>query len=818
MPAGHDDDARAAGRPPVPPSGGGGRPLAQLPDALVTGAMAGLGTVAWGLLVSVVLLVVGVAAGAAAGAAEGAGAGGPVSSAADLVQGASVLLAAPWLALGAALGARLALDVTSTAGGGEATLVATPLLLTALVLAGAVLASWLGERRRPSRGPSSLWLASAASAAVAALVTTVACAVTAVRASSTEDGTAVEVELTAAGPRLLLVGFLLVLTAAAAGRALARPRGDRLTDLGVPRAVSLVVAPGAAAGALLVGGLLAVSAVVALVTVPVVAEEDRVLALALAPWWLGHAAVAVAAVALPGAVAGSVAALGSTLAEDLDVLSPQLPAAAPALVLLPAALAVLVGCRAGLRAGAPGRRRSWSSAWVAPTTALLVGVVMAALAAVDGRGSATLLLSVDARAEGSVLPVTVLALLLWAVVVEVAARTLAGPLAASAPGFARRLAGPDRLEGPSGGGVEAPGRIGQATLEADGVAERYDGSAATASPAGAAPSTGRRRAALVTGVLGGGLVLLVAAVVAHGVLQERWHGPQVVAEDYLRALAAGSADEAAGIVDPDVDSAQRWLLTDEVLAEATALPTDVRVDDVAVEGDVAAVTASYALDGVRQSVDLVLRRDGRTGVVFDRWRLDTPLVGSVELVVPDDAQVVRVSGADVEINGGAQVSLPAYPGVYEAAVLTGSPYLAAVPVPVSTADAAEAAGLQVEATPELGEEVQRQVDDLVEQCAEEAVIDPEGCPFDAYEYRAQDVEWSVERLPVVDVERTSSLFGGSSWSLTTLERGAMSYTARVPSGFFLTEELVETTGEADVVVSGDVVVTGDDVVLVLSPW
>lgn len=435
----------------------------------------------------------------------------------------------------------------------------------------------------------------------------------------------------------------------------------------------------------------------------------------------------------------------------------------------------------------------------------------------EGRGSATLLLQVDARAEGSVLPVTLLALLVWAVVVETTARTLAGPLAASAPGLARRLAGREPV-GRASGAPEAAGQVTPAVLEAPSLPGRYDGSTAAATPAAAPRVRGRRRAPLVVGLLGGGLVLLVTAVVAHGVLQERWYGPQVVAEDYLRALAAGSADEAARIVDPDVDSAQRWLLTDEVLAEATALPTDVRVDDVAVEGDVATVTASYALAGVRQPVDLVLRRDGRTGVVFDRWRLDTPVVGSVELVVPDDTRVVRVAGADVEISGGAQVSLPAYPGVYEAAVVTGSPYLAAVPVPVSTTDAAEATGLQVEATPELSEEVQRQVDDLVARCAQETVIDPEGCPFDAYEYRAQDVAWSVERLPVVDVERTSSFFGGSSWSLSTLEPGAMRYTARVPSGFFLTGELAETTGEADVVVSGDVVVAGDDVELVLSPW
>jgi hypothetical protein len=350
-----------------------------------------------------------------------------------------------------------------------------------------------------------------------------------------------------------------------------------------------------------------------------------------------------------------------------------------------------------------------------------------------------------------------------------------------------------------------------ATEDGDAAADRYSGSGTR----GAGLS--RAQKAVLAGSVAA-LVLAVVAVVAHGVVERRAYGPGTAAQAYLDALAAGDATAAAGLVDPDVDEAQRWLLTDAALAAATALPTDVRVDAVTEDDGTATVDASFAVAGVREQVALSLTRDGTTGLLFDRWRLDTPVVQSVELVVPPGTDVVRVAGVDVDLHGGDQVFLPAYPGRYEASVVTGSRYLDATPTEVGTLPGPDVPVLEVTATAALEEEAGRLVDEHVDECLAQAVLDPEGCAFGDYLYDAQDVSWEVVRRPQVSVSRSTSLFGEEAWTVETTSPGSATYTASVPTNFFDPEAREDVGGEVDLDVSGTLEISGEQVDFFPDPY
>lgn len=166
------------------------------------------------------------------------------------------------------------------------------------------------------------------------------------------------------------------------------------------------------------------------------------------------------------------------------------------------------------------------------------------------------------------------------------------------------------------------------------------------------------------GIAAGGVAVLVGVLAgAHGLVARTLFSPDEPVLAYVNALEEGRADDAmalAGIVVPD---ARGTMLTDAVYADVADRPTGARVTKVVREGDVGIVTVQSEQAGATVSQEFWVRKDGRQGLVFDRWVLDAvevPTVGVWE-VLPRTSDAFVVNGVE---HVGASGDFLALPGTY----------------------------------------------------------------------------------------------------------------------------------------------------------
>lgn len=245
------------------------------------------------------------------------------------------------------------------------------------------------------------------------------------------------------------------------------------------------------------------------------------------------------------------------------------------------------------------------------------------------------------------------------------------------------------------------------------------------------------------------LIAVLAAVVAGGAvlaltMANRPASARDAALDYLQALASGAAAEvrASGI-----EASEDALAAFE---GATALIEDAQVTEVEENGDTAAATVSFRLDGDAHEATLPLsHRDGR-------WVVGTAALGTLSAETEPGAFVAV--GDAVFAVGDEQMLLPArYPvSAAPAALLSGE---AAVDIlPGESTSVAVEAQLRAEAT----DAAQKLLDDHLTGCAAEKPQDgtpPAGCgiriPWGT-EFAAVDgIRFRIEQLPDVELSATS---------------------------------------------------------------
>ncbi|WP_136517993.1 hypothetical protein [Cellulomonas telluris] len=155
---------------------------------------------------------------------------------------------------------------------------------------------------------------------------------------------------------------------------------------------------------------------------------------------------------------------------------------------------------------------------------------------------------------------------------------------------------------------------------------------------------------VVVGVLATLLALVVAGVVLAvavlpGLLAADEPPPvRPVVEAYLEAVAAGDAEAALALSQPDasgLDGASTALLRDDVLGGARERLTGARVTGEEVVGTSATVTVAYTLAGAPQEAELRLRVDEDA----QEWRVLLGLLGTVRVEgLSGDAVPVEVAG------------------------------------------------------------------------------------------------------------------------------------------------------------------------------
>ncbi|WP_298865963.1 hypothetical protein [uncultured Microbacterium sp.] len=666
--------------------------------------------------------------------------------------------------------------------GGSASIWVFPLTLT---LAALVAVFWWGVRQgRTHRLPT--WQHRAAYSAVVGLATGLVLLILTLVFAIRVDESSVHVLVTAAGYRVVLFSLVLVGIATHLGRwagSVAQP-GENWFRSGIRLFRALPrVAREALAYAAFGGALFAVLGAV----FGVIGSWQTLGVGSIALGLLGLLNMAPLAAVLGhlGGLTATVPGVESTFTV-FKTDDPLLWIAVLAAVLLSIFVALWIGIRRPRRNGI-----DWASTWRLPLVVLLGWFVV---------GSVFFGLGVSAGARGAAFSVGIgialwspFVMAVWAFAVEVGAQTLPALAYGSAP----QLLG--ALTGHSAVAAWAAGTSGT-TVGADAADHSAGAVGAVPEPKPLSPAA-KRGLLIGLSAVGGVAVLAIAAGIAVSVLNSS-RTPEAVAQQYLDAIAAGHAEAANALVDPNVPTAQRAFLTDAVMKSASDRITDVSVEREGTGGgDSASLIVTYRLDGVKQTAQLNASKGDPEFVVLDTWKLDDSLVVPVDIQI-DGQGKASVGGVELPFefeNGYGQATVPMYPGVYELST-EGSKYFALEQKALKVGSPDDSfQDLSFAPTDDLKEAVTKQVNDLVDTCLASAAADPDGCPFHAYTFDDDTkVTWTKQGEPTVEIDDR-----GTQVAVEGTVVG--SYT----EDFFGTTR--EQSDEDDYSMYGDIVIDGDTV-------
>jgi hypothetical protein len=314
-------------------------------------------------------------------------------------------------------------------------------------------------------------------------------------------------------------------------------------------------------------------------------------------------------------------------------------------------------------------------------------------------------------------------------------------------------------------------------------------------------------------IAGASVVFVVLALLVGIVINNAVFSPAALVQQYLSALARGDAASALsmpGIGDKIPAGADRTLLRGSALGEIS----DISVTSVEGDNDETVVTARYTLGETMASGEFVLTRTGNNFGVFEGWAFaELPVAEATVTVLHDAAFDIGNSGAidlrstpsgeEATVWGGTGTFLVFAPGNYvlsrTAKFLTSEPVELNVTTPGETVEVT----VDVQANDAFNAEVQEQVDEYLEKCTEQQVLQPAGCPF-GYTTGNRiigDPTWEIDQLPVVTV-----VPGETTWAVIDA-RGTMRITGEVQSLYDGTisplDEIVETVFSIRIVIRAD---------------
>ena len=275
---------------------------------------------------------------------------------------------------------------------------------------------------------------------------------------------------------------------------------------------------------------------------------------------------------------------------------------------------------------------------------------------------------------------------------------------------------------------------------------------------------------------------LVLGVTGLKIVEGRYFRPASAVVAFFAALADRDADAAVArlAVDPTGDSA---LLRAAVLrSDGYTPPSGVRVRSSELMEERATVEAEFRVGGTGHRRLFSLVRDtSATAGLFYRWRIDG---GVFPLdVAAGGVDTVRVAGAPVALAAPeyGQPSLLAFPGSYRV-TLPEQPLLEAPASVVHvTASDMEYASVRVEPVIKSGARaaVDQQIRAYLDDCAEQPVLEPVGCPFSSYPFgEVRDVRWKITEYPRYDLAVDD---GGTI--LTDVRYGRATVTGKLVSTF-----------------------------------
>ncbi len=243
---------------------------------------------------------------------------------------------------------------------------------------------------------------------------------------------------------------------------------------------------------------------------------------------------------------------------------------------------------------------------------------------------------------------------------------------------------------------------------------------------------------------------------------------------YLRALEAG-----------DYVAAARHAGMPEVPA---VVPLEDELQDVRILGSAAlpngdiVVQTQYLLGGQTESTFFVVEAREPVLFFFRTWALERPPLGRLELVVPGDDRV-DVNGRQLLVSRlGVPAQTPVFvPGLYAASLDT--PWLVAPETFATLTEVGERVQLRVplEPTTQLVDRTTAAVEDFLNDCVAQGVLQPVGCPFGVTitDRVVGTPQWTVLDYPDVSLRLGADQ---ATWSLVA-NSGVAEVTLQVQSLF-----------------------------------
>ncbi|MFT4214374.1 MAG: hypothetical protein QM622_06315 [Microbacterium sp.] len=266
-----------------------------------------------------------------------------------------------------------------------------------------------------------------------------------------------------------------------------------------------------------------------------------------------------------------------------------------------------------------------------------------------------------------------------------------------------------------------------------------------------------------------GLLLISAFGATGAVLYQNLYSPSAFVVRYLDLLSQGRAADALALAGASVDSVElekAGLPVDasEALLRSAALAplTDIAVVSEAERDGVTDVTVTYTAGTYAGTSTFQIERSGWIGIA-PSWRfaqsplavIELTVLGATEFSVNGfsvDTRQVSAQGADADPL--EPVGLLVFsPGLYSISVSTAVSATPGVAVLSDTPQAGIPVTLQTQPTDQFTAVIQEEVEDFLDDCATQEVLQPTGCPF-GLEVSNRIVglpEWSIAEQPVVSL-------------------------------------------------------------------
>lgn len=294
-----------------------------------------------------------------------------------------------------------------------------------------------------------------------------------------------------------------------------------------------------------------------------------------------------------------------------------------------------------------------------------------------------------------------------------------------------------------------------------------------------------KRQATYLGVAG--VVLLLATFfIGIGINQSLFSASGLV-NQYLSALSrhdAASVLSMPGIKDALPTDADTTLLRGSAMGELD----NIEITSVSGTDSKTVVKANYTVGGEQASGSFVLKRVGNTFGVFESWAFAELPVAKAKVSVWHDASFSvgssgqidlrsTTSAQDATVWGGTGTYLLFAPGNY--VFDHTSTWLSAKQVVLNVTDPGQTAEVvvDVQANKSFNKRVQQEVNDYLDKCVKQHVLQPTGCPF-GYQTGNRIVgepTWEVVDYPVIDVQP-----GEGAWQVKDAV-GTMRITGEVQS-------------------------------------